>query len=223
LSYSFLNLTSLYPDFLRDFYARNPGMTGESYSSQLVALRKANRGWSASMTDHLGKLGIETHEIYSNAEPAQRAWARENNFHIGDPLPLALAQVKAIRPQVLFLEDLQQFNGEFIERARKEVPELRLVLGLHCAAYDDELVHAFRPLNALITCSPGMQSHFVAAGLNSFLIYHAFDPRVLEGVRPSAQKRYGLLFAGSVNSGPGQHNQRRELLEFLSRSDLDIT
>jgi spore maturation protein CgeB len=222
LSYRFVNLTTHYPAFLQHFYRQNTDAAALPYREQQAKIRSANLGWSASMCAALERLGRQTSEIYANASLLQAAWAKENGIPANsDSRKLILKQLENLKPEVLFVEDLQEFHGSFLSEL-KNIPSVRLLLGLHCAPYTSELLEEFRSLDGLVTCSPGMKPDFEAAGLKTFVIYHAFAPELLSTFKPAQEKRFDLFFAGSVYSGPGLHNQRRQLLEELVKNEIDL-
>lgn len=218
-----MNLTTHYPAFLSHFYGLEGRLDQLPYQEHQNKIRRQSPGWSASMCSALSRLGIETTEIYSNAAPLQSCWAKENNLpNDVAPRQIIFRQIEKFRPNVLFVEDLQEFDGPFLSEL-KQIPGIRLMLGLHCAPYTKDLLSRFRPLDAIITCSPGMKPDFDSAGLRSFVIYHAFAPETLRTLKLSMDKRFDLLFAGSIYSGPGLHNQRRNLLEELIKKEINLT
>src|SRR5215467_11117864 len=102
-----LKLTTYYPQFLDQIYLRQPALRHESYAAQKAALDYAAFGWADFWATALTPLGYEVMEVTVNAEPLQRAWAKEHLPRHGKGLSLeqiALQQIQRFRPEILWFE-----------------------------------------------------------------------------------------------------------------------
>ena len=175
--------------------------------------------WAVALT----KLGYETCEVISNIEPLQRAWAGEHGVAVEDDwtFAIATAQVKAFKPEVLFVNEYALYSAAFLRRLRSECPSIRLVLGWCGAPYRDPSV--FREYDIVLSSVPEMVQEFVAQGHRTFHINHAFDPRVLERIEGVAGTESDFTFLGSINTRNGFHLQREKLLlELIEKTPLTI-
>jgi spore maturation protein CgeB len=74
----FLILNTDYPAFVRDLYARNPGLGERTYEEQLEARMATLFGVADFYSWNLRALGHEAQDILMSNAQLQRAWAREH-------------------------------------------------------------------------------------------------------------------------------------------------
>jgi hypothetical protein len=74
-----LFLWQYYDRYIRQFYARRPGLPQRSYLEQHMVLLDDYFGWPGYLVRALGTLGHKADIIYGNVEPLQAAWAREHD------------------------------------------------------------------------------------------------------------------------------------------------
>jgi spore maturation protein CgeB len=170
-------------------------------------------GWADFWSVALGKLGYEADEVVSNAEPLQRAWARERGVPYEESnwlFDITAAQVKAFAPDVLFVNDYTTFSADYLRRLRAECSSIRLVLGWCGAPYRDASV--FREYDVVLSSAPELVADFRAQGHRCFRINHAFEPRVLERIDLAAPPDADFTFVGSLAKKRDFHLGREELL-----------
>src|SRR6187401_3349564 len=124
-------LTTAYELYLGDFYSRRPELRKASNEVQQRELHLDAFGWADFWTRALAPLGWQVAEITANAEPLQKAWAKEAGFVPQDSwlLDIAFEQVRRLAPDVLFMDDYINFPAAWIRRLRESCPSIRLVLG----------------------------------------------------------------------------------------------
>ena len=191
MSYKFARITTWYDVYLEDYYLRNPDLQNLDYSYQLKHLADDGFAWSDYLERHLQNLGLECHIIIGNAHQLQKAWARENNVS-QKGISLVVEQIKKLRPDVLFIEDAFNYNGNWVENIKKLVPSIKLIIGYCCSVVNKHRIKSFTPFDFMITCTPGFVSLFKQHGLKSYLMYHAFEPNILELIDKD-NKRYDQL------------------------------
>lgn len=213
-----IRITTNYPAYLGAFYARRPGLAAAPYDVQHRTLMADCFGWADFWTRAFGNLGHEVWEPVGNAEPMQKAWARENDAGYGEGtwlFDIAAAQVRRFRPDVVFVNDHSTYTAQFFRRLRAEVPSIRLVAGWCGAPFADAGV--FREYDLVLSNVPALVDRFRADGHRCERVRHAFEPRVLEGIDRRRGPSTPFSFIGSIVKREGFHNRREQLLKALVR------
>jgi len=81
----FLLLNYDYKDFLRQLYARNPGLEKRSYDEQMKARNESLFSVGNFFSNHLQRLGYEAWDIHANNEFLQKQWALEHGHYEYSP------------------------------------------------------------------------------------------------------------------------------------------
>ncbi len=218
-----LRIGSNYPVFLHRVYHKYPGLDVSSYADQQTALMQESFGWADAWKIALEPFGYEVWEPVANARPAQAAWAREAGCAFDETEWIAqvtAAQVKAFRPDILFVNDYSTFSPDFIRRLRAECPSIRLIVAWCGAPYPNG--DFFKACDLVLSNIPQLVDHFRAGGLDSEHLHHAFNPVVNERLKGSAHAATDFSFVGSLNTGNGAHLERERLLVSLA-DHLDLT
>ena len=204
-----------YPDFLKNHYAANPQLTGESYEHQWRALMDTFFGTADAYSWHLGRLGHEAHEVVANCEPLQAAWATEHGLEVSAGMltdSTVVAQARAFEPDVVYVQHIH-FLGE------KALAELRAISGFLVGqiATEPPPVARLRAFDLLVTCLPTFVERFREQGVRSELLRIGFDPRALERVETEGLARgcFGAVFVGSL--GRTQHRRSNGLIASAAR------
>ncbi len=220
----FQKITNYYPTSLEDFYSRRRSLAAEPYSIQLAALMEDARGWSNFWSLALTKLGYETNEVVSNAEPMQKAWARENGvrYHRDNWLfDITTAQIKAFQPEILFVNDYVTYGAAYLKELRSTCPSIRLIIGWCGAPYKDHSV--FNEYDIVLSSAPELVQDFTSQGHRSSHINHAFHPRVLEKLTSDGLPSTPFSFIGSIAKRERYHLERETLLlELIKRTPLQL-
>lgn len=216
-------ITTNYAGYLQQFYQDRPELTAQPYSVQHRALMDDCYGWADFWSTALAKHGYETSEIVSNAGPMQKAWAREHKVSYDEKnwlLAITTAQVKAFRPDVLFVNDYLNYPAAYVRQLRSECPSIRLVLGWCGAPYSDASV--FEEYDVVLSSVPEMVRTFRAQGHRCEHINHAFDARVLERLTKS-EPDVEFSFIGTIATKSEFHKARKQLiLDLLETTPLQL-
>ena len=219
-----LKLGIYYSAYLRDFYAKRPGLKDQTYAAQHAALIDDCFGSSDFWTKAFEKLGYETADIIANAEFLQARWAKENDIRFDEnrePFEIAAAQIKKIRPDVLLIADYSVINAEFIRNIRRECPSIRLILGWCGAPYKD--LSNIREWDIALSCVPELVAEFRAQNIQSFHVNHAFAPRILDEIDIKSKPNIDFAFIGSIVKQNKFHIERENLLfELIEKTNLQI-
>lgn len=213
-----LKLGVYYPAYLEQFYGARPGLEREDYATQHAALIHDAFGSADFWTAALRNLGHVTADLVINAEPLQRAWAREQDlpWPAGEwALAVGREQVKAFRPDVLLVADYSTVTYAFLRQLQSECPSIRLTLIWCGAPYRNGEV--FRACDLVLSCVPELVDDFRAQGLRAEHLNHAFEPRVLESLAPITSPSVDFSFLGSVILASSYHRERARILDALVR------
>jgi hypothetical protein len=202
-------LSTAYPSYLRQFYARRPGLAGRPWADQMRALDVDAFGWADAWGRALAPLGYETWEVYLNAEPAQRAWALEHAPGLGGATreEIVRAQVLGFRPDVLWFDHP---DATLLGELRRGAGSIRLVLGWVGSAIPVSPV--WRAVDLMLTCAPESVERLRAGGAQAELLHHAFDPGVLARLE-ERPKAYDATFIGQIAREAPSHAERARLIE----------
>jgi glycosyltransferase involved in cell wall biosynthesis len=215
-----LRITRLYPNYIRDFYRKNHGLSGMSYGEQKKILDYDAFGWSDYWLHALSPLGYEVQEVTLNAEPLQRAWAREN--HLPNPTSLkldeiAVAQARKFEPEILWFED---YSEELLKSILFEIPSVRLVLGWVGSAIPRTDI--WRRMDLVLSCAQESVECLRKAGFPTAQLHHGFDPRI-NGRLAIRPKKIDVSFVGQLIREERFHRYREQLLEAIAlKTNIEI-
>jgi hypothetical protein len=224
----FLILDSYYPGYLTQHYTAHPSLASAPYELQRSHLIAGRFGISDAYSSALKGLGHEAEEIIINAQPLQMQWAKENGLRIsgewhwkrwhGVPVPsyrhtewmpeVIRAQIKAYRPEVVFLQSPTSHPNFFFRELR---PYFKLLLGQLACRYAADA--DFSDYDLMLTSFPHYVEFFNSQGLDTRYLQLAFDHRLLDEVT-AAEPQYEVAFVGGLSS---VHNERVEWLEELAK------
>lgn len=211
-------VTSFYPQFLKQYYAQNPGELARSYSDQHRSLMSSGYGWSDYLKKALIPHGFETDEIVWNASPLQQAWATEHGASVTG-LQIVFEQLRSHKPEVVFFQDAMVFSTQFLKELREQIPSVRLIIGWCAAPYSEAETARFRQYDLMFSCSQKHVNDFNALGIRSELFHHAFE-KSRSFYRPD--KPVDVMFAGSLIQGKGFHAERTDLMLSILNEGIDI-
>lgn len=226
-----LIVDTYYQAFLKRFYQANGNLQQANYNTQLHHLLDACFGTSDFYSRHLNELGCEAHDLVVNCLPLQQAWAKAHQVplsalalkvpHRFFRLPLvgawlanlpgllevAVAQIKAARPDVLYCQDLSFFPGEVLRQLK---PYVRLIVGQIASPLPpDSFVKGY---DLILTSFPHFVDRLRAKGVGSEYFRIGFDERVLSLLGPVTQD-IDFSFVGGISR---HHGGAIPLLEYLA-------
>ncbi|MDI3521462.1 glycosyltransferase [Anaerophaga thermohalophila] len=220
----FLKISSYYRGFLNHYYGKYPEVKSLSYREQYDHLMGQYFAWSDNYGRLLAQKGMETMEVVANAESLQRAWALENNISPDASADAILeAQINYFKPEIIYFQDSVTFNGSFIDMLKKKHSQIRLCIGNLCAPFSPAQVNAFQTFDFFTVCSPFFQQQLKKYNIDSVVIPHAFDHRILDKIdRDNPFPEVPFVFIGSIFADEGFHSTRRQVLEQLINDDIPI-
>lgn len=226
-----LIVDTYYPAFLARFYAQQAGLATADYPTQLQMLLNACFGTSDFYSSHLNALGCEAQDLVVNCVPLQQAWARANNVPLSQwalkvphrlfrvpllgkflaDLPglmdVAIAQIKASKPDVLYCQDLSFFPGEVLRELKRYVR--RIVGQIACPLPPESFLKGY---DLILTSFPHFVDRLRALGVGSEYFRIGFDDRVLS-LLGQVEKDTDFSFVGGISR---HHGGAIPLLEYLA-------
>ena len=203
-------LNTYYPGFLEEHYQRHPELARASYHEQHYSLQHACFGDSDFYSLGMRDAGWEASDLIVNCRPLQKQWAVEHGLGPNhELLGIALDQIKELRPQVLYLQDLGLATKEFLLAVR---PFTELIVGQIASPLPP---HAHLDgIDILISSFPHFVEEFRQQGRTAYYQPLAFDPRILKRLgHPS--RRYPLTFVGGLSPA---HKERQALLASIGQT-----
>jgi hypothetical protein len=191
-----------YGAFLAQHQRSHPALQHASYAAQLAVLLGSGFGDADFYSRGMSQAGWRAHDIVANHAPLQAAWARENGF-AGDLAAILVEQVRRLRPDVVYLQDLSLASAELLARLRRHT---RLLVGQIASALPPG-VH-LAGLDLVVSSFPHFVENFRQAGLSAFYQPLAFEPRILGGLGPR-QPTLPFTFVGGISA---QHAAGTQLL-----------
>lgn len=220
-----------YPAFLARFYAQQGGLSNADYPTQLQALLNACFGTSDFYSRHLNGLGCEAQDLVVNCVPLQQAWAAANKVPLSQlalkvphrlfrvpvlgkflaDLPglmdVAIAQIKATKPDVLYCQDLSFFPGEVLRELKSHV---RLVVGqIACPLPPESFLKGY---DLILTSFPHFVDRLRSLGVASEFFRIGFDERVLT-LLGNVENDIDFSFVGGISR---HHGGAIPVLEYLA-------
>ncbi len=206
---SCLFLNTYYRGFLERLYARNPELALASYAEQHRRIQQECFGDSDFYSHGLALQGWQSADLIVNWEPLQQRWAGEHGVQ-GDWAAVALAQIEAQRPDVVYVQDMNLFPAELLLRLRQRA---RLVVGQIATPVVRDI--PFGQYDLVISSFPHYVEELRRHGVCSCYQPLAFDPRVLETLEfPAYRERpIACSFVGGISN---LHLEAHRLLDLLA-------
>jgi len=133
-------------------------------------------------------------------------WAMENSFQL-EGKELLIEQIKKIEPDVIFLQDSSNFNGEWIDYIKSKIPSIKMTIGWCCYPFTKTQLRLYKNFDFMITCSPIFAEKFRDAGLKTYCLMHAFEKTILDKLnKVNNEQQLDLLFNGSLIASEEFHN-----------------
>jgi hypothetical protein len=216
-----LIVDTYYPAFLARFYSAQPGLASADASLQRQTLLDACFGTSDFYSRHLNALGCEAQDLIVNCLPLQQSWARANQVPLSQlalkvphrlfRLPLvgnflaklpglmdvAVAQIKAAKPDVLYCQDLSFFPAEVLRELKQDV---KLIVGqIACPLPPESFLKGY---DLILTSFPHFVDRLRALGVHSDYFRIGFDERILSRLGP-VPKDMDFSFVGGISRHHG--------------------
>jgi len=218
-----LNISSMYPEHIDQFYRTYPFIKNSSYNEISIKLLEDSTEFVASYTRTFNRMGVEANCIITNDHFLNNKWKSENNCNSRIGKELIFEQIKKISPDVLWIDYLGYIDYDWIQKIRNEIKSVKLVMAYHCAPSNPTIIRKLQGVDFLITCTPGIRCDFEKYGIKSYLVYHGFDTEILTKLSNSeANKSSNFIFSGSLFLGIDSQGGRLELIEKILSENIDL-
>ena len=216
---SFLKVTSFYKEFLLDYYRSNPAVIEGSFDEQYKHLMAQGYGYADYFPRYMAKNhGLRSAEIIHNAEHLQGAWAREYGSNLtGDEL--LLEQIRRFAPGVLMIQDSANFDAAYLDRVRREVPSIRLMIGHCCSPYTEANLKTFGNFDVMLSCSP-IYYKVLKDLAKTYHFPHALESSLVTPVDSRGTPENKVIFIGSLFYRNEFHRHRIGVVEEILKSGI---
>jgi spore maturation protein CgeB len=226
-------LDTYYPRFLAAHYAGKPELASAAFEEQRQNLLDQVFGTSDFYSRHLQELGHDAEDLIVNCAPLQKTWAQEHRVRYSalalklpqrllrlpvvgpwlSALPglvdIAVEQVKAMRPDVLYCQDLWFLGPQELAALR---PHVKLIVGQIASPLPPDPY--LKGYDLILTSFPHFVPRLRAMGIASEYFRIGFDPRVLE-LLGKVEPDVDASFVGGISR---HHGKALPMLEHLARS-----
>ncbi len=224
-------LDTYYPRFLAVHYVNSPELPGLSYAQQCNDLLDQVFGTSDFYSRHLRAMGHDVQDLIVNCVPMQKTWAREYGTRysalalkvpqrllrlpiIGpwlSALPglveIAVEQVKAMRPDVLYCQDLWFLTPQKMAELR---PYVKLIVGQIASPLPPQAY--LKGFDLITTSFPHFVPRLRAMGVAAEYFRIGFDTRVLD-LLGTVETEIDASFVGGISR---HHGKALPMLEYLA-------
>jgi len=209
-----LHVTTYPQDLLGWHYRRTPELARSPYQAQHDSLLALLYVWSDFIVAKVRRLGGSGAVVVANDVRAQEQWAREHGLRETGSDAIVLAQIREMRPDVLFFQDSYSFSAAFVREARRLLPKGSLIsayTGL--ASVPPRMPEMLPELDVLAVAGWPIAEQFPVRARETIVMGHGFEASILDRV-PASGPRIPAAFIGQM--GPTLHGPRRELLETVA-------
>lgn len=205
-----VQIESFYPQLLEQVYRAMPGLQDQPFEQQIAQLLGTGFSGGHNVTPCLDPSRWTAHYIVLNSRPSQQRWAREHGLaaDIGSS-ELLLAQLRHLKPQVLYLSDIPGFDFRLLD-ALSPRP---FVVGWHATTVSPQI--PWSAFDLVLSGIQGIRDEVLARGARAAADFMPAAPPYLHlGAQPPAHP--GPVFSGSFYGAI--HQERAQQFRRLSRA-----
>jgi len=208
---------------LRNNLNQDPNLDAMSYAECLEYILQGQYNYSDVFRHEMQRHGNRCDEIVFDVEPLQKKWAKEHNvkLHEGEQwqLKIALAQLKKINPDVVYLQGFTRIRVCDIEKVRSEIPNLKKIV-VH-SGFPNGL-DVVNPDTLILAGFPCIQKAFSDIGCEAHLVYHCFDERLLSHMQERDTVPFSFIGTSGYGYGEGHKTRYWELLKLGHHTPLEV-
>ena len=204
MSYKLLEISAFYTKYLEYFYQKNPNLDNLDYNNHLKFILSDCFAECDFIHPELHKLGVESKIVIYNDERLQRKWKDE--LKNSTLFEIVCEQIRDYKPDVLYINDMGIFDVPQLALLKQITKNKCKFVGWHFSVvsiYEKTL----REFDQIYTGSKYIQNEMIKCGVNSKLLYHAFEKRIRDTIQEETRSNC-LVFPGSIMIGKEIHNGR---------------
>lgn len=211
-----LILTEYYPIYLNYFYKKNPLVVDLSFEEHRNKIMDDHFSWEGDLSRYMNRQGIQSQLIILNAESLQKKWAKENNFNFsknGWKKEIAMEQIKHFRPDIIWLDSIFTFFGDFVISANQYCK--KVITWVSCVTPENLDVSGIK---SLITSHPVMLKDKQYLFDEVIVTYPGFNREILTKIG-HVEIKYDFTFIGGISLA---HSKRAEILAYLIKNGINL-
>lgn len=217
-------LSSMYQGNLDRLANDQDSIKSLSYNDHYNTLIENTTEFIGSYCRTFKRLGYDVNCSIANFKELQNKWRKETgNIKLNEKQTIA-EQIRQFAPEILWLDNINFINSEWLIKIRLKVKSIRLILYYHCSPLKPASIDILKHVDFLFACTPGLKKSVEDLGFRAYLTYHAFDQDLLDKlVQSDSIADRQLIFSGSLITGKGFHHSRIRLIERLIESGINIS
>jgi spore maturation protein CgeB len=213
----------MYPGYLGSFYNHFKEVKNMPYQEHYNLLLTDTTEFAGSYTRTLRRLGVDAECIIANDSILQNKWKSENGSKGESWNNILFEQIKKNQPEVLWIEDLNCTDTDFLTTIKNSVKSIKLIIAYHCSPFNPKIYDRLNHVDFVLTCTPGLKLDMENKGFRSYLVYHGFDIDLLPKIKnDNTFPQNNFVFSGSLATGSGYHEKRIELVEGILKANIDL-
>jgi len=151
----------------------------------------------------MSKQGWQAHDLITNCNPLQDQWARENDYTGDDPI--WLEQIRRYEPDVVYAQGIWLVNDDTYPVIKEHC---KLIVGQLGSVTNSYKLDKY---DVIFTAIAPYVDRFREAGVSSYYLPLAFEPRVLDRIK-KVERDIPLSYVGHLHH---THHRRKDVLKHL--------
>lgn len=209
-----LFIHTCYDGFLKSHYQNSPALESCPYTVQKRSLLDAHLGDSDYYSKGMKQAGWRADDLIVNAPWLQKKWAEENGSSSTDCLSVMLDQIRQIRPDVVYIQDLSLATEPMLAAIR---PHVQLICGQIASPLPAGT--DLEGMDLLFSSFPHFVERFRNMGLTAYYQPLAFEPSVLDRIS-DLERVIPISFVGGISPFHGAGLSRLEEIARLMPFDI---
>ncbi len=216
-------LVTPYDKYIRSIYQAHPSLLKLDSQKQTEFINHDGFAWCGVWVEPFKRENFVVETVYFNAIPLQETWAKENGVYEicqNDPHKILKERIYSFKPDIIFNDNVFEFNDTWIEGVKNEFPFLKYILGYICSpSYDP---NSIRKYDVIFTCLRVIEKEMIALNLNVKFLPLAFDSGIINRIDTSKRPKKSICFYGGVIRKEKYHGIREQILTTLVNKDIPI-
>lgn len=214
----FLQVLQFYPDYLNDFYRRNPQLSSANYNDQITEFINDGFGAIHTISPYMKDQGYESNLIISNSNYSQMQWIRENriSFDTNQNLIFEITrrQIETIEPDIIYFLDPITFDSRFI---RTLTWKPKLIIGWRAANIPPHI--DWSEFDIMLSSLKSLRQAALTLGAKSAEHFSPGFPLWIYDRVKDLKPQYDVVFSGQWTLN--QHPNRNKYIKEIAKAAAD--